>query len=514
MQITMVGTGYVGLVTGTCLANTGNDVTCLDIDQDKIDSLRQGSIPLYEPELEELIHRNVKAGRLHFTADKQEAYRPAQIIFICVGTPGDEQGRPDLTYVYAAARDIGVAIEDGPGPTGGGADDHDPKIVVVKSTVPVGTGAEIHARISEQTSKPFMVASNPEFLKEGAAISDFNKPDRVVIGVEQQRVAEMLSDLYEPFVRQGHSILVMDIRSAEMVKYAANAMLATKISFINEIANLCEAYGADVGQVRRGMCADQRIGNQFLYPGLGYGGSCFPKDVQAVVEMGNRRQIPMLLLSAVHEVNGLQRRSFVSKIDRHYGIEEGIEEGIGEGIGDGVGDGVREGVTDAVAVGVKAGSSEGTPTAGRPVSASETGDSSLAGRRFAVWGIAFKPGTDDVREAPSITIMEHLLQHGAAVTAHDPVALTTCRGVLGDRVTYADDLMGALDGADALIVCTDWGEFKNPDFQQMKRRMKSPVIFDGRNLYRRSIMKEQGFIYYCVGREPVIPAQMAEDSRR
>ncbi len=475
MRITMVGTGYVGLVTGTCLANTGNDVTCLDIDRGRIDMLRQGSTPIYEPGLDELVQRNVKAGRLSFTLDKNEAYRLAQIIFICVGTPSDEQGHADLKYVYAAARDIGDAIESAPGPTGGDADDDQTKIVVVKSTVPVGTGAEIRSRIGAATSKPFMTASNPEFLKEGAAISDFNRPDRVVIGVDEQRAADVLCDLYEPFVRQGHSIFVMNVRSAEMVKYAANAMLATKISFINEIANLCESYGADVDQVRRGMCADQRIGNRFLFPGLGYGGSCFPKDVMAVIAMGERKKTPMSLLSAVHDVNSRQRRAFVAKIDRHYGVRPGLSE--------------------------------------RDHSSSGSGDSGLAGKTFAVWGIAFKPGTDDVREAPSITIMEHLLQHGAAVTAHDPVAVESCRQVLGDRVAYAEDLMSALDGADALIVCTDWDDFKRPDFDQMKKRMKSPVIFDGRNLYRRVTMKEKGFTYYCVGRDPVVPEDVARDPR-
>ncbi len=451
MRITMVGTGYVGLVTGTCLANTGNEVTCFDVDEAKIARLNRGEAPIYEPGLDELIRRNAKAGRLRFTTDAGEAYAGAEMIFICVGTPSDGDGRADLSYVLAAARDIGKAIEATPGPTGCGPDETAPKIVVVKSTVPVGTGARVRAEIAAHTSKPFLMASNPEFLKEGAAIADFQKPDRVVIGVQDKAAADRLRDLYEPFVRQGNPIFVMDIPSAEMVKYAANAMLATKISFINEIARLCESHGADIDEVRRGMCSDGRIGNKFLYPGLGYGGSCFPKDVLACIAMGRDMGFEPPLLSAVHQVNQHQRRCFIDKLEQHF----------------------------------------------------ERNGAGLSSKRVAIWGIAFKPGTDDIREAPSITVMQHLLERGAQVIAHDPVAHETCRQVLGNRIGYVDEPYAALDQADALVICTDWDEFKHPDLDEMRMRMREPVVFDGRNLYRRQTMHEHGFVYYSIGREPV-----------
>lgn len=450
MRITMVGTGYVGLVTGTCFANTGNEVTCLDVDPRKIEKLNRGESPIYEPGLDELIGRNAKAGRLKFTTDKTSAYQSAEIVFICVGTPSDEQGHADLKYVLAAAADIGDAIEAAPGATGGDESERRAKIVVVKSTVPVGTNTKVRAAIAERTNKPFYMASNPEFLKEGAAINDFNRPDRVVIGCNDKGAGDRMRDLYEPFVRQGNPIFVMDIASAEMVKYAANAMLATKISFINEIANLCESYGADINEVRRGMCSDKRIGNQFLYPGLGYGGSCFPKDVLAVISMGQQADTPATLLEAVHEVNQRQRDAFMCKLEQHF-------------------------------------------------------DGRLAGTTIAIWGIAFKPGTDDVRQAPSITLMNRLLDAGATVVAFDPVAEETGREEMGDRITYTADAMAALDGADALVVCTDWDEFKNPDFDEMHQRMKTPVVFDGRNIYRRETMRQHGFVYHSVGRAPVTP---------
>lgn len=450
MRITMVGTGYVGLVTGTCFANTGNEVTCLDVDQKKIDRLNAGQSPIYEPGLDELIRRNTAAGRLHFTTDKQAAYSRAEVIFICVGTPSDENGHADLKYVLGAARDIGDAIESLPAePTGDQPRDRRAKIVVVKSTVPVGTNAKVKEAIASRTGKPFRMASNPEFLKEGAAINDFNRPDRVVLGVEDKGTGDRLRDLYEPFVRQGNPIFIMDVPSAEMVKYAANAMLATKISFINEIANLCEAYGADIDEVRRGMCSDKRIGNQFLYPGLGYGGSCFPKDVLAVISMGEQSQTAVPLLGSVHAVNQAQRSVFMKKIDHHFG------------------------------------------------------DQRLDGRTFAIWGIAFKPGTDDIREAPSITLMERLLARGASVVAYDPVAHETCKHVMGDRITYAKDMFSALQHADALVICTDWDEFKHPDFDRIRQGMRGAVIFDGRNIYRPEVMRENGFVYYSVGRQPV-----------
>lgn len=452
MRITMVGTGYVGLVTGTCFANTGNQVTCLDVDPRKIQMLNEGKSPIYEPGLDELISRNAKAGRLKFTTDQKASYQSAEIIFICVGTPSDDMGRADLKYVLAAAGDIGKAIENGPGPTGGGEDERRAKIIIVKSTVPVGTNAKVKAAIAAQTQKPFRMASNPEFLKEGAAINDFNRPDRVVIGVDEKGTADRLRDLYEPFVRQGNPIFVMDIPSAEMVKYASNAMLATKISFINEIANLCESYGADIDEVRRGMCADKRIGNQFLYPGLGYGGSCFPKDVLAVISMGLQASNPANLLTSVHAVNQAQRQAFWQKLVKHFGNEAGMK-----------------------------------------------------GKTLAVWGIAFKPGTDDVREAPSITLMQKLLDAGAKVVAYDPVAEETSRMVkgVGDRIGYVDEAMKALPGADALVICTDWDEFRHPEFEEMKKAMNQPVIFDGRNLYRLDVMAEHGFKYYSVGRSMV-----------
>lgn len=448
MRITIVGTGYVGLVTGTCLANTGNDVTCLDVDAKKIERLNNGECPIYEPGLEEMLQHNIDAGRMAFTTDKPAAYQSAQIIFLCVGTPSDAEGKADMKYIRAAAEDIGQAIENAPGKTGGGTNDSRRKIIVIKSTVPVGTNMMVRETIAAQTKKSYLMASNPEFLKEGAAINDFNKPDRVVIGVDDDEAAARMTDLYEPFVRQGNPIFTMDIPSAEMVKYAANAMLATKISFINEIANLCESHAADIDQVRKGMCADRRIGNQFLYPGLGYGGSCFPKDVLAVISMGVESGTPTAMLTAVHDVNQRQRGIFFNKVLAQFGDD-------------------------------------------------------LKGKKFAMWGIAFKPGTDDIREAPSITLVEQLLERGAEVIAFDPAAQETSEEKLGDSISYSDDAIDALDNVDALIICTDWDEFKHPDFEEMKQKMRTPVIFDGRNLYRPSAMQDAGFTYYSVGRKPV-----------
>ena len=451
MRITMVGTGYVGLVTGTCFANLGNEVTCLDVDPIKIEKLRNGISPIYEPGLDEMIARNVKAGRLHFTTDQAEAYQPAEVIFLCVGTPSDADGHADLKYVLAASADIGTAIENAEGATGGSTEERRAKIVVVKSTVPVGTNAKVQEAIAAKTAKPFRMASNPEFLKEGAAISDFMKPDRVVVGVDDEEgTGGRMRNLYEPFVRNGHPIFVMDIPSAEMVKYAANAMLATKISFINEIAALCEAYGSNVDEVWRGMTSDARIGNKFLYPGLGYGGSCFPKDTLACVSMGTQSNTPTPLLQAVHDVNQRQREDFFAKITKRFGGKE-----------------------------------------------------HLSGKTFGVWGLAFKPGTDDVREAPAITLIERLLDAGATVNAHDPVAHETTREILGDRIGYCDRPMEAAEGADALLICTDWPEFKQPNLEKLKNALKAPVIFDGRNLYKPSQMEESGFVYVSVGRREV-----------
>ena len=451
MRITMVGTGYVGLVTGTCFANLGNEVTCLDIDPEKIEKLNNGISPIYEPGLDEMIERNHDAGRLHFTTDAKSAYQSAELIFICVGTPSDEDGHADLKFVLAAAADVGKAIEGAPGPTGGDPEDRRAKIIIVKSTVPVGTNAKVSAAIAAHTKKSFKMASNPEFLKEGAAINDFMKPDRVVVGVDDlEGTGGRMQQLYEPFVRNGHPIFLMDIPSAEMVKYAANAMLATKISFINEIANLCEAYGSDVDEVWKGMTSDARIGNKFLYPGLGYGGSCFPKDTLACVSMGTKSDTPTPLLAAVHDVNQQQRLNFFDKIVKQFGGEAG-----------------------------------------------------LAGKKFAMWGLAFKPGTDDVREAPALTLAEKLTEAGATVAAHDPVAHETAKRELGDTISYHDNLYDTLDGAAALVICTDWPSFKQPNFVEVRSRLADPVIFDGRNLYKPSLMEEEGFTYISVGRNPI-----------
>lgn len=440
MKLTMVGTGYVGLVTGACLANTGNEVTCLDIDSRKIDMLNNGEVPIYEPGLKEIIERNAAAGRLVFTTDKCKAYRDAQAIFICVGTPSDEDGSADVRYVLGVAADIAEALEAcGP--------NSEPKLVIVKSTVPVGTSHKVRDLIRSKTKVPFYIANNPEFLKEGSAITDFTKPDRVICGVEDEEAGQMMRDIYEPFVRQGNPIYVMDVRSSEMVKYAANAMLACKISFINEMANLCEAYGADIQSVREGMCADSRIGKQFLYPGLGYGGSCFPKDTQAVVLMGKSAGLDCMLNAAVHTVNQNQRRHFWGKIEKHFG--------------------------------------------GR-----------LHGKTLAFWGIAFKPETDDIREAPSVTLMQCALKCGAKVQAYDPVAAENLNATLPDVKTVSR-MYDALNGCDALIVCTEWSEFRHPDFEQIAARLKEKTIFDGRNLYKRSQMQELGFTYYSIGRQPV-----------
>jgi len=447
MRLTMVGAGYVGLVTGACLANTGNEVACLDVDPEKIRTLEEGGCPIYEPGLTEMMELNVKAGRLRFTTDQREAYAEADMIFICVGTPSDDEGHADLRFVFAAADDIGRAIKElGP--------EQPPKVVVVKSTVPVGTTEAVRDRIRAIVGDlPFHVADNPEFLKEGAAINDFNKPDRVVVGVEDEQVGDMMRELYAPFVRQGHPIFVMDIRSAEMVKYASNNFLATKISYINEMSRLCEIFGADIDAVRQGMCSDSRIGTQFLYPGLGYGGSCFPKDTLACISMGKISGTPMQLSQAVHDVNQRQRAHFFEKIDRWFAERGGLK-----------------------------------------------------GRTLAFWGIAFKPNTDDIREAPAITLMERALEAGAIVRAHDPVAAENARTLFAGRVTLCPKLYDALTGADALVISTDWDEFKSPDFQRMRDAMASPVVFDGRNLYKRSQMTREGFVYHSVGRAPALPA--------
>ena len=443
MKLTMVGTGYVGLVTGSCFAKTGNDVTCLDLDQDKIARLNRGECPIFEPSLAELIQRNVASGRMRFTSDSDEAYGEAEVIFICVGTPAVADGSTDLSAMRQAAVDIAEFIDRAKPP-------QDPKLIVVKSTVPVGTTEQLRDEIKARTKAAFYIANNPEFLKEGAAVSDFQKPDRVICGTEAEEAAEILRDLYEPFVRQGNPIIVMDMRSAEMVKYASNAMLACKISFINEIANLCERTGADVRAVREGMCADRRIGNQFLHPGLGFGGSCFPKDILAVINMGKAAGHECAITSAVYAVNEDQRRIFWDKIIGHFG-------------------------------------------------------SDLTGRTLAFWGAAFKPETDDIREAPALLLMQWALDAGAVVRAFDPVAMTKLAAEMPAVGTYGD-MYEVLSGCDALVISTEWSDFRNPDFARIVSALKSKVIFDGRNIYRRELMQRLGFVYYSVGREPVTQA--------
>ena len=432
MRIAVVGTGYVGLVTGTCFANSGNTVTCLDINADKIARLNRGEIPIYEPGLEELVVRSAKAGRLLFTTDTATAIRAAQVVFLAVGTPPSADGSADLSSLWKVVDSIAPHL--------------DPEAVVVtKSTVPVGTCAGIEARLKERTGRECQVASNPEFLKEGAAIDDFQKPDRVVVGVRSAAVGEILRSLYKPFLRTEHPFLVMSPESSEMTKYVANSLLATKISFINEVANLCERMEADIDDVRRGIGHDTRIGFSFLFPGVGYGGSCFPKDVQALAAMARDKGVAHRILTAVHETNTAQKQVLGEKIVAHFGGQ-------------------------------------------------------LAGRRIAVWGLAFKPRTDDVRDAPALDLLEQLLAGGAQVTVYDPEAMAHVKAIHGDRLTYAAGAMEALDGAECLAIVTEWGDFRHPDFAEMVRRMRSPTIFDGRNLYAPEEMRSRGFVYHSIGR--------------
>jgi UDPglucose 6-dehydrogenase len=435
MKLCVIGTGYVGLVAGTCFAESGNDVACVDNVAAKIEALRRGQVPIYEPGLEELIRRNVTEGRLTFTTELTDAVARSHVCFVAVGTPSGDDGAADLSAVYAVGRAIGRAM------TGY-------RIVVTKSTVPVGTHARLREEIAAVTSHPFDVVSNPEFLKEGAAIEDFMKPDRVVIGSDSPRAVETMRELYEPFVRTGNPILVMDNTSAEMTKYAANALLATRISFMNEIANLCERMGADVEDVRRGVGYDRRIGHHFLFPGVGYGGSCFPKDVKAIIHTAAQRGMGFPLLNAVEAVNDAQKGRLVEKVVAEFGDD-------------------------------------------------------LRGRRFALWGLAFKPKTDDMREAPSLVIAEGLLARGATVAVHDPEALAEARKHLGDRVTYHRVNYDALAGADALLIVTEWNEFRRPDFERMRALLKTPIIIDGRNVYDPDVMEQHGFTYLSMGRRPV-----------
>jgi UDPglucose 6-dehydrogenase len=432
MRIAIIGTGYVGLVAGTCFADSGNDVTCVDIDGRKIRALQAGEVPIYEPGLEELIRKNVRERRLSFTTELAPAVGPAQVVFIAVGTPEGESGDADLRYVLSAAEQIGRAMRQY-------------TVVVDKSTVPVGTADKVRETIAQVTKVEFDVVSNPEFLKEGAALEDFLKPDRVVIGANSERARRIMGELYAPFVRTENPIFYMDTRSAELTKYAANAMLATRISFMNDMAALCEKVGADVDFVRKALGADRRIGYPFLFPGVGYGGSCFPKDVKALVATAREHGLELDLLRAVERTNERQKKLLVAKALKHFG-------------------------------------------------------GSLAGRAFGVWGLAFKPKTDDMREAPSIEVIEGLLGKGAQVVAHDPVAQRTAQRYFGDRIRYASLPYEALEGVDALFIVTEWNEFRHPDFERMKALMKSPIIFDGRNIYDPARMRELGFTYQNIGR--------------
>jgi UDPglucose 6-dehydrogenase len=438
MKLCVVGTGYVGLVAGTCFSESGNDVVCVDNLASKIEALRKGAVPIYEPGLEELIRRNVAEARLTFTTDLAAAVKKSVVCFIAVGTPSSDDGAADLSAVMAVAGEIGRAMDGY-------------RVIVTKSTVPIGTSERVRAAVAETTRHPFDIVSNPEFMKEGAAIEDFMKPDRVVIGAGSQRAIDVMRELYEPFVRTGNPILVMDNPSAEMTKYAANALLATRISFMNEIANLCERVGADVDQVRRGIGYDRRIGHHFLFPGVGYGGSCFPKDVKAVIHTAREKNMEFPLLNAVEDVNREQKQRLVEKVVAEFGPN-------------------------------------------------------LDRRRFAIWGLAFKPRTDDMREAPAITVVEGLLARGATVAVHDPEALNEARKLFGERVTYHRVNYDALEGADALLIVTEWNEFRRPDFSRMKRLLRRPVIFDGRNLYEPTVLREQGFTYFPIGRGVVRPA--------
>ncbi|MCZ8344371.1 MAG: UDP-glucose/GDP-mannose dehydrogenase family protein [Leptospira sp.] len=432
MKVCVVGTGYVGLVAGTCFAEYGNDVICVDKDQKKIDDLKKGIIPIYEPGLSELVERNHKEGRLKFTTILPEAVVASEFVFIAVGTPTSDNGSADLRFVFAVAEEVGKAMDGY-------------KIIVDKSTVPVGTADKVKEIVAKFTKHPFDVVSNPEFLKEGAAIEDFMRPERVVIGAESEKAAKKMSELYSPFVLNGNPIITMSIRSAELTKYACNAFLATKISFVNEIANLCDAVGANYDDVRRGMGTDSRIGRQFLYAGIGYGGSCFPKDVRALLRTAEEVKAPMHIIQSVEDVNEKQKTRLTDKIFQHFGSQD------------------------------------------------------MKGKTFGIWGLAFKPGTDDMREAPSIPLIYELHKNGAKIQAFDPAAMETSKYYFDGKVEYKKDAYSTLQGADALLLLTEWREFREPDFQRIKSLLKSPLIFDGRNQYKPQMMSELGFSYYSIG---------------
>lgn len=431
MKICVIGTGYVGLVAGTCLAEMGNDVICVDKDKKKLNKLKKGIIPIYEPGLEELIKSNVAEGRLTFTDDLNSAVKKSLVCFIAVGTPQHDDGSADLSAVYSVAEGIAKAMNEY-------------KVIVDKSTVPVGTAEKLTELVKNNTKYEFDVVSNPEFLKQGAAVDDFLKPDRVVIGSNSKRATEIMQEVYSPFLRTGNPIILMDVKSAEMTKYAANSFLAVKISYINEIANICEKVGADIEMVRVGMCADSRIGTKFLFPGIGYGGSCFPKDIKAMIKTAKDFDCEYRLLQGADETNNNQRQIFVQKVLNKFGLD-------------------------------------------------------LKGKTFAVWGLAFKPKTNDMREAPSITIIEALLELGANICAYDPKAIETAKKIFAGNITYAKNSYDALKGADALLLLTEWNEFRRPDFDKIKSLLKTPVIIDGRNQYDKRRLTEKGFDYTCIG---------------
>jgi len=436
MKVAIVGSGYVGLVTGTCFAEVGIDVTCVDIDAKKIEDLKNGIIPIYEPGLEEMVHRNMKKGRLQFTTSIAEALIDCEVLFSAVGTPPDEDGSADLQYVLSVARDCGRNMNDY-------------LLIVTKSTVPVGTALKVKAAVQEELDKrgvniEFDVASNPEFLKEGAAVDDFLKPDRIVVGLDSPRAEELMKSLYKPFTLNGHPVIFMDITSAEMTKYAANSMLATKISFMNDIANLCEIVGADINMVRKGIGSDSRIGNKFIYPGIGYGGSCFPKDVKALIQTASGFKYNLRVLQAVEDVNDDQKSVMFHKVMRHF-----------------------------------------------------NGD--IKGKTIGMWGLSFKPQTDDMREAPSLVLVKKFIDAGAKVKAYDPVAMHEAKRILGNQIEYSEDQYEALIDADCLLLVTEWPEFKFPNFNIIRKLLKQPVVFDGRNIYELAEMKRKGFTYYCIG---------------
>ncbi len=436
MKTIIVGTGYVGLVTGTCFSEVGIDVTCIDVDKNKIDNLIKGILPIYEPGLDEMVNQNVKKNRLHFSTSLKETIADVKVIFIAVGTPPGEDGSADLKYVLAVAKEIGELMST-------------PILVVTKSTVPVGTSERIRNTIQMELNKrqsnlEFYIASNPEFLKEGAAIDDFMKPDRIVVGIDREEAKELMNKLYKPFLLNGHPIYFMDIPSAEMTKYAANAMLATKISFMNDIANLCEIMGANVNHVRKGIGSDTRIGTKFIYPGVGYGGSCFPKDVKALIRTAKENKYNMRILNAVEDVNEEQKKVLSNKLLKHF-------------------------------------------------------KHNLKGKKIAMWGLSFKPKTDDMREAPSLAIIESVLKAGGSVIAYDPVAKHEAEKILGNKITYATDMYNCLDQADALLIITEWPEFRSPDFSILSNKLIDKIIFDGRNILDAEEMKNLGFTYHCIG---------------